>query len=513
MGYLLGVDIGTQGIKGVLLDENLKEVGKAYTEHNYIQPKPNWFEHNAEETWWKGFKLIIQKLFSEMSISPKEIIGVGCSGVSPCMLPVDDKNNPLRNAILYGIDTRSQNEIKEITQKLGEEKLLEINKQPLTTQSVGPKILWYKKNEPKKYKKTKRIFTTSNYIVYKLTGKYLLDYTQAAFFGPFYNFDKHCWNKEICETFDISLNLFPDLKNVKDIAGRVSRKAAQETGLSEGTPVILGTADGIAEIISAGSSIPGEVTLIYGTTGIISIITNKIPSIKELWVLPHFLFSDKYLVVGGTATSAALTKWFRDNFGEIEKIMQKRIKINAYDLLIQQVKKIAPGSQGLIFLPYFSVERTPINDPLARGVIMGLTLSHSRNHIYRALLEGAAYSFQHHFDIFKQHKLEISKVIACGGGTKSDLWVQIVSDVIGYDQFIPNTTIGAEMGMAYMAAKAIGLFDSYSSIMETAGGKESYKRIKFNQKNHETYREYYKIYRNLYKNIKNDMHALALKSE
>ena len=513
MGYLLGVDIGTQGIKGVLLDENLKEVGKAYTEHNYIQPKPNWFEHNAEETWWKGFKLIIQKLFSEMSISPKEIIGVGCSGVSPCMLPVDDKNNPLRNAILYGIDTRSQNEIKEITQKLGEEKLLEINKQPLTTQSVGPKILWYKKNEPKKYKKTKRIFTTSNYIVYKLTGKYLLDYTQAAFFGPFYNFDKHCWNKEICETFDISLNLFPDLKNVKDIAGRVSRKAAQETGLSEGTPVILGTADGIAEIISAGSSIPGEVTLIYGTTGIISIITNKIPSIKELWVLPHFLFSDKYLVVGGTATSAALTKWFRDNFGEIEKIMQKRIKINAYDLLIQQVKKIAPGSQGLIVLPYFSGERTPINDPLARGVIMGLTLSHSRNHIYRALLEGAAYSFQHHFDIFKQHKLEISKVIACGGGTKSDLWVQIVSDVIGYDQFIPNTTIGAEMGMAYMAAKAIGLFDSYSSIMETAGGKDSYKRIKFNQKNHETYREYYKIYRNLYKNIKNDMHALALKSE
>lgn len=241
------------------------------------------------------------------------------------MLPVDDKDNPLRNAIFYGIDTRAQNEIREMTQLFGEEKLLEINKQPLTTQSVGPKILWYKKNEPEKYKKTKMIFTTSNYIVYKLTGKYVLDYTQAAFFGHFYNFDKHCWNKEICESFDISLNLFPELKNVKDIAGKVSQKAAEETGLSKGIPIITGTADGIAEIISAGSSKPGEVTLVYGTTGIISIITNKIPSIKELWILPHFLFSGKYLVLGGTATCAALTKWFRDNFGDVEKIMQKRI--------------------------------------------------------------------------------------------------------------------------------------------------------------------------------------------
>jgi len=400
-----------------------------------------------------------------------------------------------------------------VTQRLGEKKLLEINKQPLTSQSVGPKILWYKKNEPEKFKKTKKIFTSTNYIVYKLTGNYILDHSQAAFFGPFYDFNKHCWNKGICEFFDIPLNLFPELKNAKDIAGRISQRAAKETGLGKGTPIITGTADGLAEIISAGCFKPGEVTLIYGTTGIISIITNKIPSIKELWVLPHFLFSDQYLVIGGTATSAALTKWFRDNFGDIEKIMQKRIKINAYDLLIQQAEKIAPGSQGLMTLPYFSGERTPINDPLARGVIMGLTLSHSRAHIYRALLEGTAYSFQHHFDIFKQYNLEVSKVIACGGGIKSALWVQIVSDVIGRDQFIPNTTISAEMGMAYMAAKAVDLFNDYSFIIKAAGGEETWKRIKTNQKNHEMYHDYYKIYRNLYKNIKNDMHALALKSE
>ena len=177
MGYLLGVDIGTQGIKGVLLDETLKIVKKAYIEHNYIQPKANWFEHDAEETWWKGFKIIIQKLFTQVSFSPQEIVGIGCSGVSPCMLPIDNRDKPLRNAILYGIDTRAQNEMREMTQRLGEKKLLEINKQPLTSQSVGPKILWYKTNEPEKFKKTKKIFTSTNYIVYKLTGNYILDYS------------------------------------------------------------------------------------------------------------------------------------------------------------------------------------------------------------------------------------------------------------------------------------------------------------------------------------------------
>jgi xylulokinase len=510
MQYILGVDIGTQGIKGVILDEKLRVVKKSYLEHDYIQPKPNWFEHDAEKTWWDGFKKIINKLFEDREISPKDIACVGCSGVSPCLLPIDKHNKPLRNAILYGIDGRAQKEIVEITQKLGEKKLLEINKQPLTTQSVGPKIVWYKKNEPESFAKTDKIFTTTSYIVYKLTDEYILDHTQAAFFGPFYNFDHRKWDREMCQAFNIPFSLFPPLKNAHEISGRITKSASQETGLTEGTPLIAGTADGFAEILSAGAIEPGEVTIIYGTTGIISIATDKLKIIKELWMLPHIMLPGYYSVTGGTATSAALTKWFRDNFGEIEKLIQDRIKINAYDLLIKQVEDISPGSSGLLVLPYFSGERTPIHDPLASGVIMGLNVSHSRAHIYRALLEGVAYSFRHHFEIFKENGFKIKKVIACGGGVKSKIWVKIVSDVLGYDQYISNIAMGSEIGTAYMSAQAIGLFENYKDLINVASEGNLPEKISFDSKNYQIYSKYYQIFRDLYENAKNDMHKLSM---
>lgn len=511
MGYILGVDIGTQGIKGVFVNEKLKVVAKTYAEHTFSQVKPGWAEHNAEEIWWKGFKHIVQKLLMKVSFSPEEIIAIGCSGISPCMLPIDKQNRPLRNAILYGIDTRSKDEVKEMTQKLGEKRLLKIARQPLSTQFVGPKILWFKKNESQKFKQTRKIFTTTNYIVYKLTGNFFLDYTQASQFSPFYNYDKMNWDEEVCDIFNVPLDIFPRLKNSYDVAGTVTKKAADETGLAKNTPVIVGTADGWAEIVSAGGFNKGEVALIYGTTGIISVTTDKIPIIKEIWILPHPVLDKYYLAAGGTATTGALTKWFRNNFGDIERIMQERIKVNAYGLLSKEAVSIPPGSDGLLVLPYFSGERTPINDPLARGVIMGLTTYHSRAHLYRALLEGAAYSFRHHFDIFKSYGFEISKVIACGGGTKSNLWVQIVSDIIGYDQFLPQVPVGAEIGTTYLAAEAIGVINDFQFLVKTI--RKDARRVTVNRRNRKIYQEYYKIYRNLYNNIKYDMHTLAIKAE
>jgi xylulokinase len=509
MKYVIGVDIGTQGIKGVILDEDLRVVTKAYLEHHYIQPKPNWYEHDAEETWWGGFKKIINKLFEDKKISPKDVACIGCSGVSPCLLPINRNNKPLRNAILYGIDVRAQEEIVEMTKTIGEERLLEINKQPLTTQSVGPKIVWFKKNESEKFNKTDKIFTTTSYIVYKLTNEYLMDHTQAAFFAPFYNFDQKRWDQEMSEMFDIPFSLFPQLKNANEIAGYVKKSASQETGLKEGTPILLGTADGFAELISVGAIEPGEATIIYGTTGIISIATNKLKIIKELWTLPHIMVKDSYFVAGGTATSAALTKWFRDNFGETEKIIQDRIKINAYDLLIKEIEDIPVGSSGLLVLPYFSGERTPINDPLASGVIMGLNVSHTRAHIYRALLEGVAYSFRHHFEIFKKNGFEINKVVACGGGVKSKIWVKIVSDVLGYDQYISNVAMGSEIGMAYMCTQAIGLYGSYSDMIDTASRGNRPEKISFDKDNHQIYSKYYQIFRELYESAKDNMHELS----
>lgn len=510
MNYIIGVDIGTQGIKGALLNEELKVVEKVYTETYYIQPKPNWVEHDAEKVWWDGFKNIVKKLLEK--VPAEEIAGVGCSGVSPCMLPLDKRDRPLRNAILYGIDTRSKEEVKEMTARLGEEKVLEINRRPLTTQSVGPKILWYQKNEPEKFERTEKIFTSSNYIVYKLTGNYVLDHSQACEFSPFYNYNKRDWDREIIDFFRVPFKMFPPLKNPYDIAGTITKEAAKETGLPEDIPVVVSTVDAFTELVSAGGVSKGEATLIYGTTGIVAIATEKMPVVKDVYIYPHPLFEDLYMVVGAMATTAALTKWFRDNFGDLEKLMEKRTGVNAYELLSRQAEEIAPGSEGLMVLPYFNGERTPLNDPLARGVFMGLTTYHSRAHIYRALLEGAAYGFKHHFDLFADYGFEVSQLVACGGGAKSDLWVQIVSDVTGYDQLLPNIPIGSEIGSAYLVAKAIGLHDDFQVIRKAVSGN-GINKVTANKKNNALYQGYYQIYRNLYNSIKDDMHALALLTE
>lgn len=508
MGFLLGVDIGTQGIKGVLLDEALNVTANAYMEYDYIQPQQNWFEHDADKTWWGNLKQIVQRLLKQIDFSSDKIIGVGCSGLSPCFLPIDKKNHPLRNAILYGIDTRSEKEIDEINKILGTEKILNNNQQPLTTQSVGPKILWYKKNEPEKFSRTDRFFTTTNYVVYKLTGKYVLDDTQASFHGPFYNFNTNSWDREMCRLFEIPYEWFPPLKKSNEIAGTVTAQAAAETGLTKGTPVIVGTADAIAEVFSTGAYEKGEVTLIYGTTGIIAITTDKYSVMKNLWILPHPITENQYLVVGGTAAAGALTKWYRNNFGALEQIMQERINVNAYSLLLKQTEKIPAGSGGLVVLPYFCGERTPINDPSARGLIFGLTLSHGRAHIYKALLEGTAYSFQHHFEIFKQNNFPVSRVVACGGGTKGDLWPQIVSDVIGFDQSIPDTHLGAEIGSAYFAAIAVGMVEDVKAIKKFVGEKNC-RQIRPDFKNHKIYQKYFDIYKRLYLNNIMEMHQLA----
>jgi xylulokinase len=508
MSYVLGVDIGTQAIKGVLLDASLNIAARVYAEHDYIQPKPDWFEHDAEKTWWGGFKTIVHQLLEKAAISAHEIAGVGCSTITPCMLAADEDGNPLRNAILYGVDTRSKQEAKEMTQFLEKEGVSLQGARPLGADHIAPKMLWLKKNEPEAFSKTRRIFQGSGYIAYKLTGRFLLDVNQTGAYAPLCNAERKQWDTEICRLLGFSPDLFPELKSCHEIAGTVTQRASAETGLIQGTPVVLGSGDYLTELISAGGFGPGEVTIIYGTTGVISITLDHPPPMRRRRSSPHPLMENRFSIGGGTATTGALTKWFRDNFGDIEKIMQERTGINAYTLLSRQAEDIPPGSDGLIVLPYFSGERSPIYDSSAKGVIFGMTLYHKRAHLYRALLEGTAYSFRHIFETFADNGLKVSSVIACGGGANSSLWVKIVSDVIGYDQTVPTIPIGSDIGSAYLAAKGTGFIEDIASYIITRR-QEKAQIVKADSRNHARYTEFYKIYRNLYENTKSEMHALA----
>ncbi len=507
MEILLGVDIGTQGAKAVLLNEKLDVIGRVYQEHDLLTPnKPGQMEQNADAVWWAGFKKVVKKILEKTKVPPADISIVACSAHGPDMLPVSKENIPIRPALLYG-DTRGEKEVTYIIDTLGRTFLNENSKNTLSTQHTGPKILWYKNNESENYKKTTKVFTASNYITYKLTDNFVIDYGQASLYNPFFNYGKRCWDHDVIRELGVSDSILPEIKKPTEIIGTITKKAAAETGLKDGTRVSAPTIDGLAEPTSIGGFRSGAATLLYGTASSITITTKKSSFIEGMMLVPSPVLPDHEMVVGATATAGALNRWFRDNFGYQEKKEENRTNLNAYELLSKQAKEIPPGSEGLITLPYFSGERTPINDNLARGMILGLTTYHTRAHIYRALLEASAYAFKDNFETIRSNHINIAQIISSGGGTNDLVWVQIVSDVLGEDQILLSGITGAEIGAAYMAGLASGIIENLNTIEDKI--KEGFRTVNQNKAHHAIYEKYFTVYRSLYRKIKEEMHTLA----
>jgi len=240
MPHTLGIDIGTFESKGVLVGAGGEIVGSAAKPHKMIVPQPGWAEHRARENWWDDFTFITRAILDETGVAPGDIRAVACSAIGPCMLPVDTAGEPLMNAVLYGVDGRAAREVAELTARIGEDVLLDRCGNALTSQSVGPKILWLKRNRPEVYEKTAGILTSTSYLVFRLTGAYVVDHYTAANFSPLYIVDKLEWSSELADDI-IGLEKLPRLVWSSEIAGGITAQAARETGLAEGTPVTAGT--------------------------------------------------------------------------------------------------------------------------------------------------------------------------------------------------------------------------------------------------------------------------------
>jgi xylulokinase len=306
--------------------------------------------------------------------------------------------------------------------------------------------------------------------------------------------------------------MLPELVDMTDIVGEVTPAASLVTGLAIGTPVVAGVIDFFAEMISTGADTPGDVVVSYGTTMCMAGFSDT--PIGPCPGLGHMLGEEKtlaglytglYSVGGGMVTSAALSRWFRDKFGDVERRVEQELGISAYGLLGLEADAVPPGSNGLIVLPYFSGERTPIHDDLARGMIFGLTLAHDRPHIYRALLEGVAYGVEHHFDLMRQSGMTLNRIVATGGGSRSHLWTQIISDVTGVPQVVVGPS-NAALGAAFLAGKAIGVFSQLSDVRRWAKPE---REVVPRENVHDVYQEYYRIYRRLYEKTKEEMHDLS----
>lgn len=503
--YLMGFDIGTQGSKGIIIDLEGNPAAYHYQPHDVIQKKPGWAEHDAKKDWWGGFVHLARHLFRESDLDPQQILAVGISGLFPCMLPLDRRGEPLRNAILYGIDTRAEEEIDILNDRIGEFRIKEITRSRLTSQSVGPKILWFQRKEPELFAKAEHYLSATGYLVFKLTGKTVIDHSTAKEMEPFYEWGTRSWNEEMCEAAGISPRHLPRIQEAYDPAGTVTSQAAEETGLREGTPVVTGTGDFLAELISMGGR-EGDTLLTYGSTMTLFHMSDEPVFVKSLATVIYPLDSS-YLVGGGTASSGSITKWFRDEFAGKEKWLERTTQKDAYQQLSELADPISPGSGGLVVLPYFAGERSPLWDTKARGLIAGLTLSHTKAHLFRAILEGTCFSVRHHLEVLEEAGLTSRQLISTGGGIKNTLWTQIMSDVTGIPQQCFSNLLGAPAGSAYLAGLGAGVFKDMSA-MRQRWIRDAWD-VHPNEQNKAVYDQCYGLYKSLYPATSQQMHDLA----
>lgn len=456
---LLGIDIGTQGAKGVLCDATGHVVASVYREHTISAPRPGWAEHDADQIWWGAFVTLVRAMLTESGIRPAQVAAISVSGLVPGMLPLDAEGRPLRPAILY-TDRRAQDELEEIVVRLQEAGLSENDTGPIGLGSPIPQLMWVRNREPEVFSRTARIVQCAPYIVYRLTGCTTVDHAMKRSYAPLYDPEHDGWSDHRAALLGLDINLLPErIAWATDTAGHVSERAARETGLAAGTPVAVGTADAFADMVGAGVVVPGAAMALYGSFTAVLIGHDRPVS---TWLGYHCL-PGMYFSGAGVHTGAALTRWFRDQFGQAELAMERALGENAYQWLDRQAAQVPPGCDGLVALPDFTGEKSRLHPALNRGALVGLTTSHSRAHVYRALLEAIAYELR--FQLTESGAIP-KHMTAVGGGARSPVWTQIMSDVLDVTQDVLDVPYSAPYGDAYLAGMVVGLFEDTRTLRE-----------------------------------------------
>lgn len=486
-GLLIGIDIGTSSSKGVLVSQQGRVLARASTPHETSHPHPGWVEQDAETVWWQDFRTLVRQLVT--AAGEASLGGLAVSGIGPVLLPADADGRPLRPAILYGVDTRAGQEIAELNDELGAEAIVEHAGTALSSQAVGPKWRWLARHEPEVFERTELFLMASSYLVHRLTGEYVLDHHSASQCDPMYELRSANWAPDWANRVAPGVEL-PRLAWPSDIAGTVTAAAAAETGLPQGLPVTTGTVDAWAEASSVGVTDPGEVMVMYGTTMfLLQVLADPRPH-PLLWTT-RGAFPGTYSLAAGMATSGAVADWLRELVG------------GDFAELVPEAAAVPAGSRGLLLLPYFAGERTPVFDPDARGIIAGLTTSHGKAELYRAVLEGIGYGVRHNLAAMRDSGGAARRLVAVGGGVQGGLWTQIVSDITGAEQQIPQETVGAALGDALLAAVATG------AEPDIAAWNPISSTVRPDQDRTEVYNDFYSRYLSLYPATAETAHFLA----
>jgi xylulokinase len=484
----IGLDIGTTAIKGICIASDGTVAFNDSIPHDLVTGTPGYAEEDPA-VWERHTYELLRRIVSALGPDGlSRIEAIGFTGMVPTLIPLDDRYRPLRNSIQQQ-DIRAEKEVGEMQSAFSADWFFAQTGNSINQQHIGPKLVWLRRNEPEMFSRMRHIMGSYDYVRFLLCGEPAIERNWALESG-LWSLETQNWIGEVLDYCGIRESMLPPVRKPMEIVGTTTEHLRRQTGFPSGVKVVTGSADHVASAFSTGARTHGDLVLKLGGAGDILFAIDSLVTDKRLFIDYQCDGSDHFILNGCTATSGSLLKWFK-----------KEASLPEFETMDDEALAIGPCSGGVTVLPYFMGEKTPLMDMHAKGVIYGLSLAHSRVHVYRAILEAVAYSFRHHIEVFEERGLAVKKVYITNGGSKSTLWRSILADVIGHDVFYIPRHPGSCLGGAVIAGMASGVMDG--AVIDTF--LEKAILIPYDESNHRQYTQGYGLYRSLYEQLKSTM--------
>jgi xylulokinase len=498
MNYL-GIDVGTGGTRALVMDQQGTVVASASAEHeDFASPHLGWAEQDPRD-WWRACGEAVRKALQSSAVRANDIACVGFSGQMHGAVLLDQNDEVVRPALIW-CDQRSEAQSRELEEMFGRDTLIRLTCNPPLTNFTLTKLLWVREIEPDKWARVAHVMLPKDYVRFRLTGERAIDVADAS--GTLLLDVAHRrWSSEVLSKTGIKEGMLPALFESPQVCGKVSAAGAEATGLRAGTPVVAGAGDQAAGAVGMGIARAGAVSATIGTSGVVFASTDR-PAMDPKGRLHTFCHAIPgcWHVMGVTQAAGLSLRWYRDNFGAASPGVQKKDGRDPYDVFAEEAAAAPAGSEGALWAPYLMGERTPHLDPNARGALIGLTASHTRAHVIRAIMEGVAFSLKDTFTIFEEMKIPVTSIRLGGGGARSPLWRQIQADVYAHEVEIVAAEEGAAYGAAILAGVGAGGWPSVEQACDAV--VRVAKRVAPNPKDSGVMQKSYLSYRKIYPALK-----------
>jgi xylulokinase len=505
MSYLLGIDVGTTSTRALVMDEQGEVVSSRANEYPLDTPRPNWAEQDPHE-WWTATVASVREALAGAGVAADAVKGVGLSGQMHGSVFLDDKDQVIRPAILW-CDQRTASQCETITETVGEADLVAETCNPVLTGFTAPKIIWLREQEPENFARVRRVLLPKDYVRLHLTGDYATEVSDASG-TSLLNVPERSWSDLILDRLELPREMLPEVYESPEVTGAITAEAAEAVGLVEGTPVVGGGGDQAAGGVGNGIVQTGVVSTTTGTSGVVFAHLDE-PVMDERLRTHTFCHAvpGKWHVMGVMLSAGGSLRWMRDTLCADERAVAEALGRDPYELMTEEAAQAPVGSEGLVFLPYLTGERTPYPNPNARGVFFGLSLRHTKAHLVRAVMEGVAYGLRDSFEIIEQMGVEVAQVRASGGGARSGLWRQIQTDVTGHPHSTINVDEGPAYGVALLAAVGAGLYDTVQDACAATIRVVDTRQVR--EENRAIYDGYYALYQQLYARLESSFDQVA----